>query len=210
MQYDEKYYLYYTLQANHYSLDKASTIVGLFKNFTLTPGSLQAVDKEEDGCYVRGVIATQLQFVDSPLIVDKVVFNDIGQNVIYGHYQTGEKVKIAFNVRDNKISIESISLLGSELFLGGTSLNLDSNGYDFYVDYYDSDAVTCLKNNYKLDDSTILEQDWYKLKNMGISPDLKIKSSANEFVDDILHTFNAEDIKRELSTPVEDNNKTRN
>lgn len=209
MQYDEKYYLYYTLQANHYSLDKASTIVGLFKNFTLTPGSLEVIDKVEDGYHFRGVIANQLQFVDSPLIVDKVVFSDVGQNVIFGHYQTGEKVKIAFNVKDNKISIENISLLGSELFLGRTSFNFDSNSYDFYVDYYDSDAVTCLKNNYKLDESTILEQVWFKLKNMGISADSSIKSSANEFCDDILHTFNAEDIKRELSTPVKDNKRTR-
>lgn len=210
MQYNEKYYLYYTLEANHFSQDKANTIVDSFKNFTLTPGSLQPVDKKEDGCYVRGVIANQLQFVDSPLIVDKVVFNDIGQNVIYGHYQTGEKVRITFNVIDNKLCIENISLLGSELFLGKTSFNLDFNGYGFYVDYYDSDAVTCLKNNYKLEESTLLELDWFTLKNMGISPDLNIKSSANEFSDDILHTFNAEDIKRELSTPVEDNNKTRN
>ena len=210
MQYNEKYYLYYTLQANHFSQDKANTIVDSFKKFTLTPGSLQPVDKKEDGYHVRGVIADQLQFVDSPLIVDKVVFNDVGQNVIFGHYQTGEKVKIAFNVRDNKLNIENISLLGSELFLGRSSLNFDSNGYDFYVDYYDSDAVTCLKNNYKLDESTILEQDWFKLKNIGISADSSIKSSVNEFGDDILHTFNAEDIKRELSTPVKDNNKTRN
>ncbi len=210
MQYNEKYYLYYTLQANHYSEDRASAIVDSFKNFTLTPGSLEVIDKKEDGYYVRGVIANQLQFVDSPLIVDKVVFSDVGQNVIFGRYQTGEKVKIAFNVGDNKLSIENISLLGSELFLGRTSFNFNSSSYDFYVDYYDSDAVTCLKNNYKLDESTILEQDWFKLKSIGISADSSIKSSVNEFGDDILHTFNAEDIKRELSTPVKDNNKERN
>ncbi len=210
MQYNEKYYLYYTLQANHYSQEKASAIVDSFKNFTLTPGSLEVIDKKEDGYYVRGVIATQLQFVDSPLIVDKVVFSDVGQNVIFGHYQTGEKVKIAFNVGDNKLSIENISLLGSELFLGRTSFNFNSSSYDFYVDYYDNDAVKCLKENYKLDESTILEQVWFTLKNMGISADSSIKSSVNEFGDDILHTFNAEDIKRELSTPVKDNNKTRN
>ena len=210
MQYNEKYYLYYTLQANHYSQDIASAIVDLFKNFTLTPGSLEAVDKEEDGYHVRGVIANQLQFVDSPLIVDKVVFSYVGQNVIFGHYQTGEKVKIAFNVRDSKLSIDNISFLGEELFLGRTSYDYNNGGFSFYVDYYDNDAVTCLKNNYKLDESTILGLDWFKLKNMGISADSNIKSSVNEFGDDILHTFNAEDIKRELSTPVDESKKTRN
>ena len=210
MQYNEKYYLYYTLQANHYSQEKASTIVDSFKNFTLTPGSLQAVDKEEDGFRIRGVIANQLQFVDSPLIVDKVVFSDVGQNVIFGHYQTGEKVKIAFNVRDKELIIDSISFLGNELFLCRTRYDYNNGGFSFYVDYYDNDAVKCLKENYKLDEDTILEQDWFKLKNMGISPDLNIISSVNEFGDDILHTFNAEDIKRELSTPVKDNNKERN
>lgn len=210
MQYNEKYYLFYTLQANYYNQDRASTIVDSFKNFTLTPGSLQPVDKEEDGCRIRGVIADQLQFVDSPLIVDKVVFNNIGQNVIFGRYQTGEKVKIAFNVRDKELIIDNISFLGEELFLGRTSYDYNNGDCSFYVDYYDNDAVKCLKENYKLDESTILNQVWFNLKNMGISADSSIKSSANEFSDDILHTFNAEDIKRELSTPVEENNKTRN
>ncbi len=210
MKYDEKYYLFYTLQANHYDQGRAGAIVDSFKNFTLTPGSLEVIDKKEDGYYVRGVIATQLQFVDSPLIVDKVVFNDVGQNVIFGHYQTGEKVKIAFNERDNELVIDNISFLGDELFLGRTSYDYNNGGCSFYVDYYDNDAVKCLKENYKLDESTILGQVWFNLKNMGISADSSIKSSANEFVDDILHTFNAEDIKRELSTPVNDNNKTRN
>ncbi len=210
MQYNEKYYLYYTLQANHYSQDRANTIVDSFKSFTLTPGSLQPVDKEEDGYHIRGVIATQLQFVDSPLIVDKVVFNDLGQNVIFGHYQTGEKVKIAFNVGDNKLSIDNISFLGEELFLGRTSYDLNNGGFSFYVDYYDNDTVKCLKENYKYDDKTILDFNWFKLKSVGMSADSTIKCSVNEFGDDILHTFNAEDIKRELSTPVKDNNKTRN
>lgn len=210
MQYNEKYYLYYTLQANHFSQDKASAIVDSFKNFTLTPGSLEVVDKEEDGYHTRGVIATQLQFVDSPLIVDKVVFNDVGQNVIFGHYQTGEKVKIDFNVRDNKLSIENISLLGSELFLGRTSYDLNNGSFSFYVDYYDNDTVKCLKENYKYDDKTILDFNWFKLKSVGMSADSTIKCSVNEFGDDILHTFNAEDIKRELSTPVDESKKTRN
>ncbi len=210
MKYDEKYYLFYTLQANHYSQDRAGAIVDSFKNITLTPGSLQPVDKEEDGRRIRGVIADQLQFIDSPLIVDQVVFNDVGQNVIFGSYKNGEKVKITFNVRDKEIIIDDISFLGDELFLGRTSYDYNNGGCCFYVDYYDNDAVKCLKENYKLDESAILKQDWFNLKNMGISADSSIKCSANEFVDDILHTFNAEDIKRELSTPVKDNNKTRN
>lgn len=209
MQYNEKYYLYYTLKYNGFCESNASCIVDSLGKFELVPGTLREVKTKEDSRYIRGAVTEHFSFSDSPLLVDKFSFNSCGANIIYGHYLTGEKIKIAFVTRDGALDLSEVVFLGSDLFIGSSRYDIDTCGFEFDVDYYDSDTVNCLKNNYKYDDKVILEQDWSKLKEVGISPDSTNKSPLSNYISDLFHTFNAEDVIRELTTQLKEIKRTR-